>query len=102
AAHRVAVAGGDVLAAFARGSAAGYAGRPEGGGPGAPVSLLFIHGTDDTVVPFGGMAADTPSGPVLILASVQQTVSYWAAFAGCEPHVTSRTEIGRASCRGRG
>jgi len=90
-AQRLACAARDVFAAFASVSAAGYAGLPEVCGPGAPVSLLFIHGTDDTVVPFGGMAADTPSGPVLILASVQQTVSYWAVFAGCEPHVTSRT-----------
>ncbi len=90
-AQRLACAARDVFAAFATVAAAGYAGLPEVCGPPAPVSVLMVHGTDDQVVPFGGLRADTERGSVMVLASVEQTVSYWAAFAGCDANATGRT-----------
>ncbi len=88
-AQRLACDARDTFAAFATVGAAGYAGLPTVCGEGAPVSMLLMHGTEDPVVPFGGMLVDTPNGRVTLLASVQQTVSYWAAFAGCDAHATS-------------
>lgn len=90
-AQRLACDGRDVFAAFATVGAAGYAGLPGVCGGGAPVSLLMMHGTDDAVVPFGGMVVEGPNGPVTLLASVQQTLSYWAQYAGCDANARSRT-----------
>lgn len=90
-AERLACEARDTFAAFATVGAAGFADMPRVCGAGAPVSLLMMHGTADEVVPYGGMVFDTPNGRVTLLASVQQTISYWAAYAGCGTDVTSRS-----------
>lgn len=89
-AQRLACEARDVFAAFATVGAAGYAGMPGVCLDAAPVSLLMVHGTADAVVPFDGMVVDTPRGPVTLLASVQQTLSFWADFAGCDANALHR------------
>jgi polyhydroxybutyrate depolymerase len=48
--------------------------------PAQPVSLLHIHGTADTVVPFTGPNPDNPAWP-----AVQDGITVWAGFDGCDP-----------------
>jgi len=73
----------DVFAAFASVGAAGYGGQPGNCGEPDPVPILFIHGTADTIVPFAGLRQEGPSGPVTVLASVEQTFTYWGYRLGC-------------------
>lgn len=73
----------DLFAAFASVSAAGYGGQPTNCGDPDPVSILFIHGTADAVVPFAGLRQQGPNGPITVLASVEQTFNYWAYRLGC-------------------
>lgn len=73
----------DVFAAFASVAAAGFGGQPGVCGEQLPTSLLLIHGTHDAVIPWDGLRQRTPSGPVTLLASVEQTVAFWAERLGC-------------------
>ena len=86
-AQRLACAANDVFAAFASVGAAGYGGQPGVCESPGPVSLLFIHGSADAVVPFRGLRQQTPSGPVTVLASVDQTMGFWSDKIGCENDV---------------
>ncbi len=51
-------------------------------GPGAPVSIIEWHGTDDRFVPYGGgeILGRAADGRVL---SVEETVALWARLNGC-------------------
>ncbi len=89
-AQRLACDAADLFAAFASVGAAGFGGQPGICGEGGPVSLLFMHGTHDRVVPFNGLQQEGPNGPVTVLASVEQTFAYWAARSGCEVEVDGR------------
>lgn len=82
-AQRLACDASDLFAAFASVGAAGYGGQPTVCGDPKPVSILFIHGTADTVVPFAGLRQQGPNGPITVLASVEQTFTYWAYRIGC-------------------
>ncbi len=73
----------DLFAAYASVGAAGYGGQPANCGEPNPVSILFIHGTDDAVVPFAGLRRESPNGPVTLLASVEETFEYWAYRLRC-------------------
>lgn len=86
-AQRLACAANDVFAAFASVGAAGFGGQPSVCQAPGPMPLLFIHGSDDAVVPFQGMSQQTPSGPVTVLASVDQTMGFWSDKIGCENDV---------------
>lgn len=86
-AQRLACAANDVFAAYASVGAAGFGGQPSVCGEPGPLPLLFIHGSADAVVPFQGMSQPTPRGPVTVLASVDQTMGFWADKLGCENDV---------------
>jgi poly(3-hydroxybutyrate) depolymerase len=45
--------------------------------PTSPVSVLAMHGTADTIVPYQGIAG--------VMFSEEQAVGMWAAFDGCAP-----------------
>jgi polyhydroxybutyrate depolymerase len=51
--------------------------------PGRPVSLLLIHGLDDTVDPPGGGKVDAQGGKIGPIASDAETVAFWASRDGC-------------------
>ena len=72
-----------VFAAFASVGAAGFGGQPSACGPPRRTALLFLHGTHDSVVPWDGFRQETPQGPVTLLASVAQTMTFWAERLGC-------------------
>lgn len=82
-AQRLACDATDLFAAFASVGAAGYGGQPTVCGEPEPVSILFIHGTADAIVPFTGLRQEGPNGPITVLASVEQTFAYWAYRLGC-------------------
>ncbi|HZJ09926.1 MAG TPA: PHB depolymerase family esterase [Trueperaceae bacterium] len=90
-AQRLACDAADLFAAFASVGAAGYGGQPSICGEAEPVSILFMHGTNDAVVPFGGLRQEGPNGPITVLASVEQTFSYWADRIGCSTTIDART-----------
>jgi len=50
--------------------------------PSEPVAVLQIHGTDDELVPYGGMAHGTSGQPRL--PSARETASDWATFDHCD------------------
>jgi len=89
-AQRLACDGNDLFAAFASVGAAGYGGQPASCGDPEPVSILFMHGTKDTVVPFAGLRQQGPNGPVTVLASVEQTFGYWTDRIGCSTTIDAR------------
>lgn len=86
-AQRLACDATDLFAAFASVGAAGYGGQPTVCGEPEPVSILFIHGTADAIVPFAGLRQEGPTGPITVLASVEQTFAYWAYRLGCSTGV---------------
>lgn len=86
-AQHLACKAADLFAAYASVGAAGYGGQPGNCGDPEPVSILFIHGTADAVVPFAGLRQEGPNGPVTVLASVEQTFVYWAYRLGCSDDV---------------
>ncbi len=81
----------DLFAAFASVAAAGFGGLPQVCDDPQPVALLFIHGTSDAIIPFEGLSQQGPNGPVVVLASVADTLSFWSAYAGCGGEGSSRS-----------
>jgi polyhydroxybutyrate depolymerase len=60
---------------------AGYYSPPAPCEPGRPVSLLELHGTDDTVVPYNDASAEEPHDALSFAAA-------WAARDGCAHNPT--------------
>jgi polyhydroxybutyrate depolymerase len=69
--------------AFASVSAAGFGGMPELCKTPTPLSILFMHGTFDAVVPWQGMVR----GNGYMLAPVTDTLAFWSKYASCEGEV---------------
>lgn len=86
-AQRLACDASGLFAAFASVGAAGFGGQPGICGEREPVSILFVHGTQDSVVPFAGLRQEGPNGPVTVLASVEQTFSFWTERIGCSTEI---------------
>ena len=81
----------DTFAAFASVGAAGFGGMPGLCPNGKPLSLLLIHGTADGIVPFDGLTQTNSRGAeVVVLASVPQTLGFWADYGGCDTNATNR------------
>src|SRR5690606_2357918 len=89
-AQRLACDAPGLFAAFASVGAAGYGGQPSICGDSEPVSILFMHGTEDGIVPFTGQVQEGPNGPVTVLASAEQTFSYWTNRIGCSTTIDAR------------
>lgn len=61
-----------------------------------PVSIMHIHGTADTVVPFEGPAGSDPAR----LPATRPILSEWRSRLGCAPaQVTTRGDLRRSSSR---
>ncbi len=88
-AQRLACDATGTFAAYASVGAAGFGGQPSVCEAPGPLSMLFIHGTHDTVVPFQGLRQETPGGPVTVLASVEETMTFWSDKVGCGDVVDS-------------
>lgn len=79
------------FAAFASVGAAGFGGMPSVCLGGKPLSLLLIHGTADAIVPFEGLKQTNSRGAeVVVLASVPQTLGFWADYGGCDTNAAHR------------
>jgi polyhydroxybutyrate depolymerase len=68
------------FAAFASVSASGFGGMPELCKTPSPLSILFMHGTSDAVIPWQGLVR----GNGYMLAPVTDTLGFWSQYAGCE------------------
>ncbi|MEX2541318.1 MAG: PHB depolymerase family esterase [Trueperaceae bacterium] len=82
-AQRLACQAGSPISAFGVVAAAGFGGMPGLCGQPAPISMLLIHGTADTVVPWGGGTAVVEGREVLLSASAADTFAFWADSTGC-------------------
>jgi polyhydroxybutyrate depolymerase len=72
------------FAAFASVSAAGFGGMVELCQTPLPLSILFIHGTADGVIPWQGLVR----GNSYMLAPVTETLAFWASYSGCDGDIT--------------
>jgi polyhydroxybutyrate depolymerase len=60
--------------------------------PSRPVSVIHIHGTDDTAVPFDG-TAERESYARAKFPPVRDSVAFWAAFDGCQAQPVARATV---------
>lgn len=60
--------------------------------PAHPVSLIYIAGRADPMVPFGGGEVFTPWGKQVEMPAVADTVNAWADWIGCR-HAVERTAV---------
>jgi polyhydroxybutyrate depolymerase len=77
--------------AFASVAAGGYAYMSEDCVSNGPVNMLYIHGTADEKVPWGGLAVTDNNGnqqPVTL--SLTSSVKFWAERDQCSPDVVSK------------
>ena len=60
--------------------------------PKKPISLLFMHGTEDAVTPYEGRRLKDGAG----ILGVEEAVKIWARFNGCDPSpvLENRTDPG--------
>jgi polyhydroxybutyrate depolymerase len=57
--------------------------------PSEPVAVLQIHGTEDQLVPYQGLARGVPAE--YLLPSAHQSVADWVAFDKCNPRPDTST-----------
>ncbi len=78
------------FAAFASVAASGYAVMRETCENDAAIDALYLHGTDDRLAPWTGLAvADPGGGTQRVTLSVSETVKYWSAHNRCAPEVSA-------------
>lgn len=70
-------------AAFALVAATGYAGMPTLCAEKHPISILMMHGTSDTNVPWDGLAQTIEGQEIFMLAPVPNTLGFWANYSAC-------------------
>lgn len=74
----------DKFAAFASVAATGVYRLPELCAEKESVPALYIHGTEDTIVPWDGMTMpDNQGNQVIISASMSQTLGFWGRHNNC-------------------
>lgn len=77
------------FAAFASVAASGYAAMRETCRNDATIDALYLHGTDDRLVPWSGLAVEAPDGDrQRVTLSVSETLKYWTAHNRCDPEVS--------------
>jgi len=90
--YRLAAEASDLFAAVGIVAGAAAAQLPNGRQlwpqqPARPVSVIHLHGTDDTLVPYAG-GTRRGSG---VFVSVADSVAFWVAANGCDPTPTTAT-----------
>lgn len=91
-AQRLACEAPDTFAAFGAVAATGFTGLPELCSDTAPVPVMLIHGTADTIVPWAGHAVDAGGGQVFYISlPAPETLTFWAAHNGCNPDFAQET-----------
>lgn len=81
------------FSAFASVAASGYAVMRETCRNDAAIDALYLHGTDDRLVPWSGLAVDDSSGGTQrVTLSISETLKYWTTHNRCDPGV-SREEL---------
>lgn len=86
------------FAAFASVAATGAYGLPEYCQGTSPKPVLYIHGTEDNIVPFDGQTSQTPDGSSFyISAPMSRTLSYWSDHNGCDGASISSEDLPQSS-----
>ena len=89
-AQRLACYAPQKIAAFASVAAGGYAGMSIECENNAAVNMLYMHGTDDTKVPWNGLSVkDADGNPQLVTMSIRDSVKFWVDRNQCSTEVTS-------------
>jgi polyhydroxybutyrate depolymerase len=89
-AHRLACDAADLFAAVA--PVAGVVTlKPDECNPSRPISVMHFHGTEDSVVPFGGGGAGAT-------ISVPDSMAFWVDRNGCEAEPEETFRQGNARC----
>jgi polyhydroxybutyrate depolymerase len=79
--QRLACAAPERFAAFASVGGAGFVGLSELCQTPSSLSLLLMHGTEDSIVPWSGHTRRR-------LESVEETFAFWSIYTGCDGEVT--------------
>jgi polyhydroxybutyrate depolymerase len=87
--QRAACEAGDTFAAFAVIGASLFPGFEDICADQPPVPIMFIHGTEDTSIPWEG----TSYGETVMSLSVPDTVIFWALHDGCDPDLTDYSVV---------
>lgn len=87
-AQRLACHAPERFAAFASVAAGGYAAMAVECGEQTPVSILYIHGTEDTRVPWQGLGVEDADGNrQLVAMPVIDSLEFWTRRNHCGPQV---------------
>jgi len=79
------------FAAVASVAAAGYGAMPRSCADGSdPVSILYIHGTDDALVRWDGLRMNVNGVPQVVTMPVVESLKFWSRRNRCGPGVESR------------
>ncbi len=79
------------FAAFASVAASGYATMPQYCKNNNPVNMLYLHGTEDRLVPWRGLAIKDESGSQQqVTLSMTDTLKFWSHRNGCSADVSRK------------
>jgi len=91
-AQRLACVAPGRVAAVASVAAGGFAAMPESCDTNWPVSVLYIHGTADTKVPWQGLGVEDAAGNrQLVTMGITNSLEFWSRRNGCSREVSART-----------
>lgn len=90
-AQRLACYAPSKFAAIASVAAGGYGAMPRTCEDDEPVNMLYIHGTEDQLVPWDGLRITGPDGqPQQVTMSLTDSLKFWSGRDGCGPEVSVR------------
>jgi polyhydroxybutyrate depolymerase len=91
--QRAACEAPDAFAAYAVVGATAYFGMRTLCADAAPVPILFIHGTLDSVIPWDGRTQTVDGTTFYNTLPVSDTISYWAEHNGCPFDSVTQTDL---------
>ena len=84
-AQRLACDAPDRIAAMASVAATGFAEMEQACNKDTPVAAMFIHGTEDQLVPWEGRKIKNTDGSIqTVTYTMSKTLTLWSAYNGCE------------------
>ncbi len=90
--QRLACNPANIFAAFASVAASGYSAMPPNCKNSNPVNILYLHGTEDRLVPWQGLAIKDGTGSQQqVTMSMTETLKFWSDHNGCSANVSSKS-----------
>ncbi len=79
------------FAAFASVAASAYGALPATCRARAPIDALYLHGTDDSLLPWQGQRVEGADGePRQVSMSIADSIKYWSGLNHCDPQLEVR------------